>query len=300
MDYGLSQAQTDLVHCVESVVQEAGGVERAVAVATQRDFDDGLETALRAAITVGGLSLLDRVLIADRLAEMGTATTFGLSAVVLGRDDLPPGPLTVVHADRSGLGRYAHVASTAVVLSGGAARLCALDPADVTEVTSGSGYPYGRVPPDALVAGEPLDDPAAAARWSLAVATEIGGTAAAAVARTATHLRTRHQFGHPLSTFQALRHRLAGAAVSAEATRWLAREAAYGGDDRGVQLAALYARDCAAELSPDLVQMWGARGFAHEFGFSGFAMRLQGLRLELGSAGRVARLVDAAPWPAVS
>ena len=39
----------------------------------------------------------------------------------------------------------------------------------------------------------------------------------------------------------------------------------------------------------------GARGFAHEFGVSNLIMRVQGLRLELGSADRLAESVLSAP-----
>ncbi|OLT16459.1 hypothetical protein BJF78_14420 [Pseudonocardia sp. CNS-139] len=97
----------------------------------------------------------------------------------------------------------------------------------------------------------------------------------------------REQFGRPLATFQALRHRLAEAAVSAEATRWLTREAAATGDDRQAALAAWYAADTAAALAPELVQLCGARSFTLEFGLHVFTMRLDGLRLEVGGPDRL-------------
>jgi alkylation response protein AidB-like acyl-CoA dehydrogenase len=90
-----------------------------------------------------------------------------------------------------------------------------------------------------------------------------------------------------LASFQALRHRLADSAVSAEATRWLGREAAYQDDARSVARAAWYASTTAAALVPELLQMCGARGFTHEFGLHLFIMRLNCLRLELGGIDRL-------------
>ena len=121
----------------------------------------------------------------------------------------------------------------------------------------------------------------------MALIAEISGNADTAIRRTADHLTSRVQFGRPLASFQALRHRLADSAVSAEATRWLGREAAYQDDARSVARAAWYASDTAATLVPELLQMCGARGFTHEFGLHLFIMRLNCLRLELGGIDRL-------------
>jgi alkylation response protein AidB-like acyl-CoA dehydrogenase len=121
----------------------------------------------------------------------------------------------------------------------------------------------------------------------LALIAEISGNANTAIRRTADHLTSRVQFGRPLASFQALRHRLADSAVSAEATRWLGREAAYQDDARSVARAAWYASTTAAALVPELLQMCGARGFTHEFGLHLFIMRLNCLRLELGGIDRL-------------
>ena len=89
------------------------------------------------------------------------------------------------------------------------------------------------------------------------MAAELGGVAQAVVELTAAHLRERVQFGRPLAQFQALRHRVANLAVDAEATRWMAREAAYSGQARPMWLAAAYAAAAGAALSPDAVQAVG-------------------------------------------
>jgi hypothetical protein len=68
----------------------------------------------------------------------------------------------------------------------------------------------------------------------------------------------------------------------------MVRDAAFTGDRIDIDLAVAYAADTAARLAPDLAQMGGARSFALEFGLHVFTMRLEGLRLELGGADRLA------------
>jgi alkylation response protein AidB-like acyl-CoA dehydrogenase len=183
------------------------------------------------------------------------------------------------------------------VLNEDQASVVELAPGQVEAVPSGAGFPVGRVPAELLESGRPVEALGLRARWALAMAAELSGVAHAVVELTSTHLRERVQFGRPLAHFQALRHRIANLAVDAEATRWIAREAAYSGQERSMWLAASYAAAVGAALSPDAVQLWGARGFAYEFGVSNLIMRAQGLRLELGSADRLAETMLAAPAP---
>ena len=319
MDFTTTPRQAELIAQVDRVVEETGGLERVRAFAFKQRLDTELERGLAAVIHPGELTLLERVLIAERLAWAGAATTFGLRAVVLGGTVLgdavladavladavlantgPAGArqgLAVVDRYRGGLARYAADAATLLVLDGDEANLVELAPGQVEAVPSGAGFPLGRVPAALLESGRPVEARGLRARWALAVAAELGGVAQAVVELTAAHLRERVQFGRPLAQFQALRHRVANLAVDAEATRWMAREAAYSGQARPMWLAAAYAAAAGAALSPDAVQLWGARGFVYEFGVSNLIMRLQGLRLELGSADRLAESVLAAPAP---
>ena len=314
MDFTTTPRQAELIAQVDRVVEETGGLERVRAFAFKQRLDIELERALAAVIHPGELTLLERVLIAERLAWAGAATTFGLRTVVLGGTVLgdvvladavlantgPAGArqgLAVVDRYRGGLARYAADAAALLVLNGDEANLVELAPGQVEAVPSGAGFPLGRVPAALLESGRPVEARGLRARWALAVAAELGGVAQAVVELTAAHLRERVQFGRPLAQFQALRHRVANLAVDAEATRWMAREAAYSGQARPMWLAAAYAAAAGAALSPDAVQLWGARGFVYEFGVSNLIMRLQGLRLELGSADRLAESVLAAPAP---
>lgn len=295
MDYDFSASQQRVVATVDRVIDASGGIERAFALAVAAGYDRELDQALADAGVLDGSDLLERVLVAERLAELGVATTYGMRGVIDVDGLLPPGGVAVAVRGRHGPVRYASVADHVVLVDGD--DLIAVDDGakSVTRVRSGFGYPYARI------AAEELDGTrltgmgeAWRTRLSLVTAAEIAGNAAAAISRTAAHMRVREQFGRTLSTFQALRHRLAEAAVSAEATRWMVREAAFTADPRDIELAASYAAHTAAQLVPELVQMCGARSFTLEFGLHVFTMRLDGLRLELGSPDRLAARVLAA------
>jgi hypothetical protein len=300
VDYDFSASQQQVIAAADRVVDAAGGIERAFAVSVVAGYDRDLDRALADAGVLDGADLLERVLVAERLAERGVATTYGMRGVVDVDGLLSPGGVAVAVRDRQGPVRYAAVADHMVVIDGD--DLIAVDNGtkSVRKVRSGFGYPYARIAPEELD-GTRLTGLGEAWRGRLALVTaaEIAGNAAAAIARTAAHMRAREQFGRPLSTFQALRHRLAEAAVSAEATRWMAREAAFTADPRDIDLAASYAAQTAAQLVPELVQMCGARSFTLEFGLHVFTMRLDGLRLELGGRDRLAAQVLAGE-PAVT
>jgi len=292
MNFDLSEAQSAILQSVDRAIDEAGGTERAQLISQHAGYDDVLDEQLISKVDLSSADLQERVLVAERLAELGTATTFGLRAVLSYGVDLPDGPVAVTDAGRDGLVRYAGVASAVLVIGDEGARLASLSRATVTAVRSGFGYPLGRIEPGELSSGLPVM-PRAPLRplFRLAMSAEIAGLAAAGITKTASHLRQRRQFGRALAGFQALRHRLAEAAVSAEATRWLVRQAASSGEPRMVDLAASYAADCASQLAPELTQLCGARSFVREFGLCVFTMRIEALRLELGSRDRLALAV---------
>ena len=292
MDYGFSASQQRVIDIADRVVDAAGGIERAFEVSAVAGYDPGLDRALAGAGVLDGADLLERVLVAERLAELGVATTYGVRGVTDLDGLLPPGGLAVAVRGRRGPVRYAAVADHVVLIDGDGLIAAGDGTKSVTKVRSGFGYPY------AWVAAGELDGTRLAgmgeawrSRLTLVTAAEIAGNAVAAIARTSAHMRVREQFGRTLSTFQALRHRLAEAAVSAEATRWMVREAAFTAAPRDIDLAASYAAQTAAQLVPELVQMCGARSFTLEFGLHVFTMRLDGLRLELGGPDRLAAQV---------
>ena len=116
----------------------------------------------------------------------------------------------------------------------------------------------------------------------IAVAAEAGGLIQAAIDSTVTHLTDRKQFGRPLGSFQALRHRMAECAVLAGGVRWLALRAASTGDEGDAALAAFQAQDCGARIAYDLHQMLGAMGMTLEHPLHLWTYRLKYLLSVLG------------------
>jgi hypothetical protein len=298
MDFDLNDDQAALLARIDTVVADHG-VQRAFDVSRTGGYDADLDTRLYATVDPAQpFDLLDRVLVADRLAESGTATThaMGLALGLAAPDVMITGPVTAVGP--TGLARFGAQARFAVVGQGDELRVVDLTAATVEPVRSGFVYPYARIDAAGARTVGAVDEQ----EWDRAIAlvrsAEVAGLAAAAIARTAEHLKNRVQFGRPLATLQALRHRMSELAVSAEATRWLVREAAYTGTPRAIAVAAQYAQQTAATIVPEVVQIGGARSFAHEFGQHVGAFRLEALRLELGRPDVLARKLNASPLPA--
>jgi hypothetical protein len=128
--------------------------------------------------------------------------------------------------------------------------------------------------------------------WRVALAAEIAGLLGAAIDATVLYVSDRKQFGRPIGSFQAVRHRLAEASVRATATRWLALQAADSGDAGDAALAAQYAQEAAAGVVYDLHQFLGAMGVTLEHPLHLWTYRLKALLSDLG--GRSAHGADAA------
>jgi hypothetical protein len=280
MDFDLNDHQRRRLEAVGSLIDDSDAATDA----------EKLDKALLASDFHCGATVLERFLIAEELARRGLGGGYGLYCLLsdLLPTDLSPGLVAITEADRSGPVRFADTAAVVVQLHAEQATIHAPRRDEVLPANTTFGYPYAHV----SLAGQSraLADGAGVAlraRWRLALVAEISGNSRSAISRTAQHLRSREQFGQPLASFQALRHRLADAAVSAEATIWMGREAAFNHDPRGILRAAWYASNTAAKLVPELVQMCGARAFTIEFGLHTYTMRMNCLRLELGGIDRL-------------
>lgn len=280
MDFDLSRSQRDRLGMLGRLIDGAGA-----------DADvEQLDDVLLSSSVLRGATVLDRFLIAEEIARLGVSSGFGLYGLVsdLLPDGLPLGRIAITESHRGGPVRFADSASVVVILDAQQAYLHIPDFAQVEPVEAVFGYPFAHVMPTGQ--GSLLPNGVGdriRARWRLTMVAEISGNARSAIDTTAGHLKSRVQFGRPLASFQALRHRLADGAVSAEATSWLGREAAFTEDPRSILRAAWYASDTAASLVPELVQMCGARSFTLEFGLHLFTMRMNCLRLELGGIDRL-------------
>jgi alkylation response protein AidB-like acyl-CoA dehydrogenase len=127
-----------------------------------------------------------------------------------------------------------------------------------------------RLPADRLLAGSANARPILLAEAALALACDAVGGAEAIFERTLDYLKTREQFGKPIGSFQALKHRCAdhkvamtaSAAVVAEAVRLQAD-----GDPTAPLMASVakaYACEVYAKVAEDAVQLHGGIGYTWE------------------------------------
>jgi alkylation response protein AidB-like acyl-CoA dehydrogenase len=128
-----------------------------------------------------------------------------------------------------------------------------------------------RLPATRLLPGpaRPLAD-ALLNHAALALACDSLGGAAAILDQTIEYLKIREQFGKPIGSFQALKHRCADHKVALESSGAVVREAvrkrAAGAPDAALfaAMAKFYACDVYAAIATDAVQLHGGIGFTWE------------------------------------
>jgi alkylation response protein AidB-like acyl-CoA dehydrogenase len=139
----------------------------------------------------------------------------------------------------------------------------------ISEVVFDEAY----VPPEAVLGkvggGAPMF--AQSMDWERALlgACHIG-TMQRLLDKAVEYSRTRRQYGHPISKFQAISHRVADMKVRLEAARWLAYRAAWRLDrarDAGLDasIAKLFVSEALQQSALDLVQILGGYGFTTEY-----------------------------------
>src|SRR5262249_14214601 len=144
--------------------------------------------------------------------------------------------------------------------------------------------------------------PAALTTGAALLASEQLGVAEWCLSTTVDYLKTRHQFGRPLGSFQGLKHRLAELWVGVTQARALARYAAgcLADDDPDAPVAASLAQahcsQVAVRAAEECVQMHGGIGFTWEHPAHLYLKRAKADAIALGTAARhraaLARLVD--------
>ncbi|GAA1000212.1 acyl-CoA dehydrogenase family protein [Acrocarpospora macrocephala] len=144
-------------------------------------------------------------------------------------------------------------------------------------------------------------------RLAVFLAAEMVGAAIACLNQTLDYLRTRRQFGRPIGSFQALKHRCADLAVgltTAQELVFAAAETADTGDAAALALFAPLALARAGEVlkrtSEEGIQLHGGVGFTDEFDIGRYYKRaLADLEILSGPATAYARM-DAVRrgWPA--
>ncbi|UQX02375.1 acyl-CoA dehydrogenase family protein [Streptomyces sp. RerS4] len=109
----------------------------------------------------------------------------------------------------------------------------------------------------------PLDALAATGRTVAGLlAAEAVGAAGQALARTVEYVRGREQFGRPVGSFQAVKHRLADLYVQVQAARSAAYYAAWDPDQGGLALA--QALEALRTTAGEAIQLHGGIGFTWE------------------------------------
>jgi alkylation response protein AidB-like acyl-CoA dehydrogenase len=121
------------------------------------------------------------------------------------------------------------------------------------------------------------------------LAAECVAAAEHCLAVTTDYLKTRHQFGRPIGSFQALKHRAADLAVAVASARATARAAVWAAavDPAGLAglapLAALYCSQAFVQVAAEMIQMHGGIAFTWEHEAHLYFKRAKSTQLLLGS-----------------
>ncbi len=226
-----------------------------------------------------------------RLAELPVLVESAASALLRPRfaPDLPR-PLAVVVGPAQAI-RFLPVARSVIRVGTDAVEVAELpDPA--APVDSLFAYPMGRVPADLTwrkIAADPAEMLDA---WRVAVAAELAGALQGGLTSVLAHVRDRRQFGRALGSFQAVQHRLAGAAARIEGGRLMTLRAAATGDPAEAARALGWLQNSATTIAYDLHQFMGAMGLTLEHPLHRWTYRARLLRSEM--SGGTANLALAA------
>ncbi|WP_336968689.1 acyl-CoA dehydrogenase family protein [Sphingobium aromaticiconvertens] len=291
MDLSLSDDQVAILDAIDSLAKPYAGAslhEAGFAFssdALDRELAEGgfLDVAFDP-----DLGAVSAALIVERLARLPQAVEAAASALVrpLLGDDLPR-PLCLMEEGKAHR-PIRFLAPGATVLVVGKDRVSTFATADQVRAEPEAlyGYPMGTL----LELPSERTDHAVSAnevrvRWRVGLAAEAAGLLAASLESTSVHVTDRQQFGRPLATFQALRHRLAEAQVRTNGVYWLAMKAAGTLDAGDAALAALHAQESARATVYDFHQFLGAMGMTLEHPLHLWTYRLKALIGELGGRG---------------
>ncbi len=288
MDFTLTPDQNALVTAIDRLAAQfaAKPADAHGFVLFGRELEQELENGQYFDIaTIPELGPLCAALAVERLAHLPCTVECALSMLVRPQlDGEWPRPVALVENGRPG--RFVVGAKTLIVIDGEDVSVGRLSDNATEPVESLFAYPMGRLKKSVPLTR--LSDSGAAnvRKWlRIALAAETSGLLQAAITSAVEHLTVRKQFGRPLGTFQALRHRMAECAVLAAGVHWLAMKAAWTGDDGDAALAACHAQESATRIVYDTHQMLGAMGMTLEHPLHLWTYRLKALLSELGGRG---------------
>lgn len=294
MDFSLNDDQSMIVSELEKLVApfQAKPIEAEGFVLDGPAIEQALEASQYFEIAIiPEMGPVAAALAVERLAKLPYASEVALSMLVRPHLDIAlPRPFAVIENGRPG--RFANRAKTLIIIDGDSVGIAHPATGDVVEVEGIYAYPMGKLvgsPEVKLLSAEVADT---VRTWlRVACAVEMSGLMQAAIDSTVEHLSVRKQFGRPLGTFQALRHRMAECAVLSGGLQRLAIKAAWSGDAGDAAVAAFHAQDSATRVCYDLHQMMGAMGMTLEMDLHLWTYRMKALLSELGGRGGQAAAV---------
>lgn len=300
----LSEDQTQILDFIDSLTRPYATVPmHDVSFAlTSDDLDRELvEGGFLDVMAMEELGAVTAALVVEKLARLPFAVEAAASALVRPLlDPELPRPLCLVEEGslRKPV-RFLKPGATVVVVGEGGVR--SFTAGDEHVRSAGDEVLYGY--PVAFLTGVPAETRShdiTAERlltaWRGALAAEAAGLLAAALASVTTYVGERKQFGRPIATFQALRHRLAEIQVATNGVYWLALRAAMTGTAGDAALAALHAQEAAKRVGYDFHQFLGAMGMTLEHPLHLWTYRLKLLTAELGGRGAQAVAAADAIW----
>jgi hypothetical protein len=304
MDLSLTSDQIAILDALDAMVRPFAAMPIGATGFALTSTELDRELASSGFLDVGfdpDLGPVTAALVVERLARLPFASEAALGALVgplLGEGIARPVCVVEAGQHRRPL-RFLTEGATVVVVGDAVTSFTAPAGHVRAEPESLFAYPMGTLLVDpATISGTRHDVSPDLVRthWRIALAAEAAGLLAAAIEVTCTYLAERQQFGRPLATFQALRHRLAEAQVRTNGVRWLALKAAAKLDAGDAALALLHAQEAARVVTYDLHQFLGAMGMTLEHPLHLWTYRLKALIGELGGRAEQAAAAAEAIW----
>ena len=304
MQLSLSEDQTQILDFIETLAKPYATIpmhDHSLAL-TSDDLDEALvEGGFLDVMAEEELGPATAALVAEKLARLPFAVEAAASALVRPLIDPElPRPLCLVEEGQLRKPvRFLKEGATVVVVgpSGVRSFTATADLIGPPQEDTLYAYPVAFLKrlPEALTTHD-VDVAEITRAWRVAIAAEAAGLLGAALQSVVTYVSERKQFGRPIATFQAIRHRLAEDQVVTNGVYWLAIRAAASGSHADAAMAALHAQEAAKRVAYDYHQFLGGMGMTLEHPLHLWTYRLKLLTAELGGRGGNALAAAEALW----
>jgi hypothetical protein len=304
MHLALNEDQTQILDFVDSLTKPYATVPmHDISFALTSDALDAelVEGGFLDVMAIEELGAVTAALVVERLARLPFAVEAAASSLVRPLIDPElPRPLCLIEEGKLRKPvRFLKLGATVVVVGESGVRSFTASADHVREAGDEVLYGY----PVAYLTDVPADArshevaPNEVLRaWRVALAAEAAGLLGGALQSVTTYVSERQQFGRPIATFQAIRHRLAENQVAANGVYWMALRAAGTGEAGDAALALLHAQEAAKRVGYDYHQFLGAMGMTLEHPLHLWTYRLKFLTSELGGRGANALAAAEAIW----